>query len=335
MKDQHELERTIVERLEEIKPVPARDPQAAARTRAQFLNQAVSASEFQRHKGWRSIFRKEQFAMNTILSVVVIVGLLFGGGATVSAAQDALPNEPLYGVKTWSEDAGLQLQNDPEEKVDRLMELVQTRVQEMTQLAEAGQVPPDQVRLRLEQHIQQALQICNTMDDATLDRALLYMRDQLRQRDQDMEQLRLHATQDAQPILERTRTMLQQRLHLVEAGLANHEAFRNAARNGFRFGQEPESTPPAQNENGGQYGQPDGNGNGNGPGPNMDPGGPNQDTTPQSTCTGDCAGPNNGSGGSGNGSAGTDTGSNNNDSGGNQESGGNGSGGNGSGGNGK
>jgi len=255
MNDQHELEKTIVERLEEIKPVPARDPQAAARARAQFLNQAVSASEFQRQKGWRSIFRKEQFAMNTILSVMVIMGLLFGGVATVSATQDALPNEPLYSVKTWSEDVELQLQNDPEEKVNRLMELAQIRVQEMTQLVEAGQVPPDRVRLRLEQHIQQALQICNTMDDATLERTLLRIRDQLRERDQDMDRLQLHATQDAQPVLERTRTMLQQRLQSVEDGLLNHETFRNEVRNEFRYGQEPESTPPAQNKNGEQYGQ--------------------------------------------------------------------------------
>jgi uncharacterized membrane protein YgcG len=330
MKDQHKLEKTIMERLEEIKPVPTRDPQMASRARAQFLSQAVSASEFQRHKGRKSIFRKEQFAMNTILSVLVIAGLLFGGGATVNAAQNDLPNEPLYAVKTWSEDVGLQFQNDPEEKVNSLMELTNLRVQEMTQLAEAGQTPPDHVILRLEQHIQQALQICNTMDDPTLDRTLLQIRDQLRQRDQDMDRLQLHATQDAQPILERTRTMLQQRLHLVEDGLVNHEAFRNAARNGFRYGQDAESTPPAQNGDGQQNGQPTlqpgDNGNGNGPGPNTDPGGPNLNATPSPTCTGDCLGPNNDSGGNNNGGADTDTGGNNNASGGDQDSGGSGAG---------
>ena len=98
MKDQTELESRVHEWLEEIKPVPPRNPQAAARGRAQFLGLAVSASEFPRHKGWISIFRKERFAMNMIVSILVIAGLLFGGGATVNAAQNALPNEPLYGL---------------------------------------------------------------------------------------------------------------------------------------------------------------------------------------------------------------------------------------------
>ena len=245
--------------------------------------------------------------MNTILSVFVIASLLFGGGATVNAAQNDLPNEPLYGVKILSEDVGLRFQNDPQEKVSDLMALVQTRVQEMTRLIDSGQTPPESVELRLEQHIQQALQICTTMDDPTLEQTLLQIRDQLRQRDQDMDQLRIHATQDAQPILDRTRTMLQQRLHLVEDGLVNHEAFRNAARNGFRYGQDATSTPPpTQNGNGSGNGngtqngqptiQPGNNGNGNGSGPNIDPGGPNLNATSSPTCTGDCTGPNNSSG---------------------------------------
>ncbi len=333
MKDQHELEAMIMERLEEIKPVPERDSQTAARARAQFLSQAVSASEFQRHKGWRSIFRKEQFAMNMMISVVVLAGLLFGGGATaVGAAQNDLPGEPLYGVKTLSEDIGLQFQRDPEEKVHRLLELMQLRVQEMTQLTESGQTPPDSVRLRLEQHLQQTLQICDAMDDATLDRTLLQIRDQLREQDRELQRLQIHATQDAGPILERTHTLLQQRLHLVEDGLANHEAFRNAVRNGFRYGQEQEPTPPAQNGNGGgePTPQPGGNGNGVGPGPNTDPGSshPNVTHTPAANGNGD--GSNSGSN-NGNGSGNNDGG--NNSSSGNQNSGGNGSGGNGSGGN--
>ena len=116
MKDQTELESKVQEWLEEIKPVPARNPQAAARGCAQFLGQAVSADEFRRHKGRKSIFRKERFAMNMIVSILVIAGLLFGGGATVNAAQNDLPNGPLYGLKLWSEDLGLQFQNNPEKK---------------------------------------------------------------------------------------------------------------------------------------------------------------------------------------------------------------------------
>jgi hypothetical protein len=297
MNNQPDLETIIKERLNEIKPAPARDAQVAARGRARFMAQAVSASEFQRHKGWKSIFRKEQFAMNMIVSVLVIAGLLFGGGATVNAAQDDLPNEPLYALKLWSEELGLRFQNNPEQKADRLMELAQIRVQEMMRLTDARLTVPDQVRLRLEQHIHQALELCENMDDATLDRTLLQIRARLQQQDRDLEQLQIHATQNVQPILAQTRTMLHTRLQLVDDGLLDHEMFRNAIRNGFRYGQEDDVAPPVQNGNGGQNSQPSpvpGGPNNESGGPNTDPGGP--DTEPGEPNT-DPGGPNTDPGG--------------------------------------
>jgi hypothetical protein len=326
MKDKTELEAMIQNWLEEIKPVPPRNPQAAARGRARFLAQAVSANEFQRHKGWISIFRKEQFAMNVLMSILIMAGLLFGGGATVNAAQDDLPNDPLYNVKMWSEDFSLQFQDEPETRVGRLMELVQIRVQEMTRLVETGEPVPDQVRLRLEQHVQQAIQACLTLDDPTLDRTLLQIRDHLRDQDRDMERLQIHLqdqlqlqtedqlrlhTQDQLQLLTQTRTMLRERLRLVEEGLVDPEMFRERVRNGFHFGPEAEATPPAQNGNGQQNGQPsavpggpnndaggqnpDAGGSNTDPGgPNTDPGGPNNDSGGSNT---DMGGPNTDPGG--------------------------------------
>jgi len=353
MKDQNELEQFLKQRLDEIKLVPPRDPKTASRARAQFLGMAVSASEFPRQKGWKSIFRKERFAMNAILSILVIAGLLFGGGMTVSAAQDALPNEPLYPVKTWTEDLSLQLQKGSEDRVNRLMELAQVRVQEMDQLVANDKTIPDMVQLRLEQHIQQALQTCLTMDDPTLERTLLQIRDRLQDQDRDLEQLQLH-TQDR--LLTQTRDMIQQRLQLVDDGLLNHEMFRYQMQNGFKHGQDEEFTPPAQNGNGQQNGQPTeepggpnlepGGPNTDPGGPNLEPGGPNTDPGGPNLEPGgpntDPGGPNTDSGGPNTdpGGPNTDSGNQNPDSGGNTNDSGNGFGGsgtnsNGSGGNGK
>ena len=314
MKDQSELEVLVRERLEEIKSIPARDPVIAHRARARFLANAVSASELPRHKGWSSIFRKEQFAMNMLISVLMIAGLLFGGGATVNAAQDDMPNEPLYALKMWSEDVSLQLQKDPEAKVDRLMDLVQIRTQDMTRLIDAGEPVPDQVRLRLEQHIQDALQTCLTLDEPALDRTLLQIRDRLQDRDRDMDRLLLHTQdqlqlqtqdqlriqlQDQLQLLTQTRTMLRERLHVVEDGLVNHEMFRERVQNGFHYGQDDDVTPPVQNGNGQQQqnGQPTfapGGPNTDPNGPNTTPGGPNTDPNGPNTTPG---GPNTDPGG--------------------------------------
>jgi hypothetical protein len=287
MKNLSELESMIQKRLDELKSVPPRNPKTAARARARFLAQAVAASEARRNTGWGFIFRQRQFAMNMVMALLVIAGLFAGGATTVQAAQDDLPNEPLYIVKTWSEDVSLQFENDPEAKADRLMELAQTRVQEITLLVEAGQTPPRHVELRLEQHLEQTFQLYSRMDDASLEQGLLQLRDQLQQQDHAMQNLQTHATQNAQPILESTRLLLETHLQVVDDGLLDHEVFRNSVQNGVRHGQTetpPTSAPsvtaaPHGEQNGQATPQTDNPGNGNGVGPNPHPGMPDDEAT--------------------------------------------------------
>ncbi len=288
MKSQPEIESRIRERLDEIKEIPTRNPQAAARGRARFLTQAAIAREAQHQKERRPIFRMQQFAMNMVVAVSVIVALLVGGGTTVKAAQDELPGQPLYGIKTFSEDISLQFQSTPESKVDLLMKLAQTRVQEMTRLVEAGQTPPEQVNLRLEQHLQQALQICSNMGDPALDQELPRVRNQLQQQESDIQRLRTHAAQNAQPTLEHTYTMLQMQLQVVNGGVQDHALFRSVIHNGMPYGQiQPPptavltitSTPP-QEQAGQATPPPDSQGNGNGVGPETNPIKPQPHVTP-------------------------------------------------------
>lgn len=122
----------VVTLLDELKPVPARNPQIAARARARFLAEAVSIRDKRRLSIWTIFQQKEKFAMKLTLSVLVIVGLLFGGSATVSAAQDALPNEPLYQIKLVSEDVYFSLISDPVAQVEILMQQAQKRIQRAT-----------------------------------------------------------------------------------------------------------------------------------------------------------------------------------------------------------
>lgn len=274
MKNQDKLESLLRKNMEELKDVPARNPHAAARTRAQFLARAVSASEVHRHKKWMFTFRKENFAMNLIISTLVIAGLLFGGGATVRAAQDDLPNEPLYAVKMWSEETRLQFQNNPQDKADYLMTMAQTRIEEMAQLVADGEPIPEETPILLQQHIQQALQLCTNTEDATCDQTMLQIRDRLREQDHLMQQLLIDAPEDAQPILLRTRDMLRTQLQLVEDGLLLGEMNQNMIQNQNMNGQSDEFTPPAQTETGTGFNQPTEVPGG----PNENPGGPNTDS---------------------------------------------------------
>lgn len=288
MKTQTEIETKLRERLNEIKEVPPRNPQAAVRGRARFLTQAVAAREARQRSSWLPIFNTRRFAWNMAVTLFVIAGLLVGG-TTVKAAQDDLPGEPLYAVKTFSEDVSLQFDRSPETKVDRLMQLAEIRTQEMARLIEAGQTPPEQVSLRLAQHLQQALQLCSSMDDATLNQKLPQLHNQLQQQERDMQRLIVSATQGSQQVLKNAHATLQLQLHVVDRGLLNHEAFRDMVNNGVNDEELqtpvmiPSTTSVPRGEQNGQSQtttQPSNQGNNNGIGPNATPDEPRAHVTP-------------------------------------------------------
>lgn len=305
--------------LEELKDVPARNPLVAASARTRFLNeaaeyqQAVSDSTQVRQSWWKSPFRKEKLSMNALASLILAAFLLLGGSATIVAAQDDLPTQPLYQLKLWAENASLVMEGGPHERADLLMNMMQTRVQELSQLVERGVTPPDRVRELLQQHIDQAMRLAADMDEPARDQLLLQLRDQLQTQYRIMEKMQTHASTESELVLAQTRQMLQTRLQLVDHGLAEPQGFQYMLENQLRFGQEEASTPePNQNGepgfhqndeggkpaetpggvNGPQIGSGESNspstgpnpdkpreGNGNGGSSDEMPGGPNPDST--------------------------------------------------------
>jgi hypothetical protein len=245
MKKDDQLDPRLMELLDELKPVSERNPQVAARARSRFLAEAVSLSENQRHSWWTTIFQqKEKFAVNLIISTLIIAGLLFGGGATVAAAQNDLPTGPLYQIKLVSEDASVWLAHDPSMKIEMLMEQAQTRTEEMAALASAGIIPPTGLAIRMQDRIQQALQLTTMLDDAAMTTSLDQIRTHLQTQDRLMTQIQDGTCPECEPILQQTRDMLQTQLGQVEGDLANPGTFRNQYQyqNQVRITQTPPAT---------------------------------------------------------------------------------------------
>lgn len=253
--------------LDELKSTSSRDPRAVARGRARFLTEAVSLRDKQRHIGWMIFPYKEKFAMNILISAVVIVGLLFGGSATVSAAQDDLPNQPLYPLKLMSEDARLWFTPDPVQQIDLLMEQEQIRLQEMQILAEDGVIPPSDLPARAQERIQRALQIAGQLDEASRLAVLERIRTRLQTQEQRMLQLEQGSCTDCIPVLRRTREMLRLHLGEVEDGLGHPGGQQNQNQNQLRLHQTPQATGTANPPSGtctpalDGTGQQNGNGN--------------------------------------------------------------------------
>ncbi len=263
------IKTALEHRIEELKAVPERDPLRAASGRARFLREAedyrktISPEANRRQKGWTFPIRKEKLSMNALVSLILVAFLLVGGGATVAAAQDDLPTQPLYQLKLWTENATLALNVDPQGQADLLMDMTQTRLQEMAALTEMGVTPPDQVRERLQQHLDRVLQLAVDMDEGTRDQVLLQLRDQLQTEDQIIERLQLHLNAESEPQLSRTREVLRTHLQLVDQGLVENQ-MRHGQDEEMPPGLQQQGEPGSQQNNGnGRPADPPGNGNGN------------------------------------------------------------------------
>lgn len=169
--------------------------------------------------------------MNIFISALVVLGLLFGGSATISAAQDDLPTQPLYQIKLMNEDAKVWLTSDPAMKIEMLLDQAQTRTEEMAALTMAGVTPPADLATRAQDRIHQALQLTTTLDEPAMLATLEQIRTQLQTQDQLMSQLQDGTCTACEPILLQTREMLHTQLMEVESSLADPGTFRNQNQN--------------------------------------------------------------------------------------------------------
>ena len=119
----------------------------------------------------------------------------------------------------------------------------------MAALSEEGLTPPEQVALRFEGHIRQALQLSDTLDGDQLEHALQTIQASLQMQEQLMAQAQKQSSGDALKYLAQTQATLQNRLRLVDEGLADPQGFRYNTRNETQFGQD-ESLTPSPNRQG-------------------------------------------------------------------------------------
>ncbi len=281
-----------VDALAPLRHVPPRTAASEQRGLQSFLAQAaelrptVSARPAPRHTGWRLNFRKETSPMNALITLSLILALALGGtGATAYAAQDSLPTEPLYAVKLITEDARLGLASGPQAQLNLLLEMAQVRTNEMTALTAKGEPIPESVPVRLQTHLEAALQIAAQFGEPEMAAALEQIRAAAETQTQAMTQAQHGAPDDAG--LQLAQRALTQTREMAELGLADPALFRERVnenrpetaptqpeltpgagdRNGNGAGPNASATPESeQNRNHDGAGGPDDDESGNGPG---------------------------------------------------------------------
>ncbi len=204
---------------------------------------------------------------SALTTILLVVSLLLGGsGITVAAAQASLPDDPLYPVKTWSEDLRSEITRDPQARLNLSLELAERRTAEIAQMVARDEVPPEPVLLRLQTHLQTALQLAAAQNDAQAIRALERIRQRLEVQYQRLLQQANVINPMAQAVLARTRAMIQTHLQAVQEGLQDPQTLRQRLRQGM-----PETVPPRNQQPGGNPWAQDTPGSGYGSGQGGNP----------------------------------------------------------------
>jgi len=228
--------------LDEIKTVPPRDPRRVAQGRARFLAQAArTRQELSRYPNlcleeWLGRTWKGYSTALITLAIIIILGIMVTGGGTVYAAQDSLPNEPLYPIKILSEDVRVELARSQQAELDLLLEFSQRRGEEIVALVSLHITPSENVHTRFELQIQQALQIAGNMDDTGTVESLNRIRETLMIQLKKIEYIRAKTEGKTAQILTDLHNWIINRLLLVENGIADPEGFRQKFQNELQNG---------------------------------------------------------------------------------------------------
>jgi hypothetical protein len=281
-----EIDPQLAAHLNLLRLVPERDPQAAALGRSNFLDLAaqlptpVSHEPERRPKGWIfPIFPKERLKMiPTLTSILVLLSLIFGGaGVTAYAAQESQPDEPLYALKTLTEDFRLSLADSTQEELALQLKFLERRYMELNYMLRGDKALPQAFQERLQAEMQTGLQLAASLSDPDMQRVLLQYRDMLRAQDRVMEQMQGQANTPQQDQLrQQIQEQIRQQIQYCDEGLQEPQLLRNRLMQSGNGNAEPPAIipepgpvltqPPGQNQPGPQPESP-GKQSGGAPGP--------------------------------------------------------------------
>jgi hypothetical protein len=212
----------------------------------------VTASEDQKKaRLWANIFRRKQHApLFRALIVMLVVLILFAGStATVFAAQNSLPGDPLYAIKSLSEDVRLTMAFTPQTKLDLTLTYTNRRIEEISNLVANGEELPAQTSDRYQLELEQALDLAAQMNDQQMQAALIQIRNGAEKQGNAMEELLANQPGRTSPAIIRLQVRLQEQVMLSSFGESDPQAFRNEIRERQKIRRSiKHSTEPDQTE---------------------------------------------------------------------------------------
>jgi len=225
----NEINPKLQKLLESLQEVPARDLQQRHIGRERFLSQAKNIQP--RRAPARTSktrvgapLRKSWIPRMARILTVVLFALSSIGG-TVYAAQDSMPDDLLYPLKTLTEDIQIGLESDPEERLDLYASFANRRLEEIETQIQAGEEISPKAFARLEKLSEKMLQQAAQVGEKGLENALRQVQQALEKQNQMMEKIQNQTPGPEVKGLLNAQEKLQERLELVDNGLQEPQGF--------------------------------------------------------------------------------------------------------------
>lgn len=230
-------EEEVIKKLENLDEVPNRNPLKVQSHKqnfmrnAQMINSDITVSS-PKQSWWTHLIQKKEFTTMKVITIFAILGLLFGGGVTAVAAQDSLPGDLLYPVKTLVEDIELGLATDPETQFEIAWIHANKRSSEIQELIELGELPPEPFFFKWYEDMHELINYAVQSEDPTNN--LL----KVQQMFQRQNQFANKGDSTGVPISQMFQNALNYQQSLIDAGIAEPENLVNELEFMFQYKQQ-------------------------------------------------------------------------------------------------
>src|SRR4030043_1832477 len=224
--------------LAPLQPAPPLDPQISAREKARFLLEAENFSQgfvpgagsldkqLEPGMSMESIRKRPMSLLKALVAALIALFVLVGSSLTVYAAQDSLPGETLYPLKTISEDIRLSLTPSTKDKLDITLDHTNRRVDEINSLLAKGKTVPLLSTDRFEGELEGALLLAAQLEDKQMQDALLEIKSHAESQGMTLDELINKLPGQAEPALLHLQERLHEQISLSSIGEIDPKTFR-------------------------------------------------------------------------------------------------------------
>ncbi len=252
----HELEEFGRKTFDALRPSPPLNEQAASELKAKFLFEGENLRQAsikepggevtrpsRRKRGLFEAFQRKP-AMKALVAVLLaFVVLLASSSLTVFASQSSLPGQPLYPVKSWSEDVQLSVTYSPDAKLRLTLNYTNRRMEEISSLLAGGNTISDQTANRFQNELEDALQLAAQLNDTQIQQALGEIKNHAEKQGLLIQELIVKLPPQADPAVQRLQERLNEQVQLSNIGEKNPKEFRVQVRERLQRVHGPKHSP--------------------------------------------------------------------------------------------